>query len=48
MRSMFVGPQAVHIGLPGYGNSLIYLIHNAISKSYSPVDNIGDIWCLEE
>jgi L-cystine transport system permease protein len=23
-----VGPQAVHIALPGYGNSIIYLIHN--------------------
>ncbi|MEK1892516.1 MAG: amino acid ABC transporter permease [Rhizobium sp.] len=29
-----VGPQAVHIGLPGYGNSIIYLIHNVALVMY--------------
>ncbi len=29
-----VGPQAVHIALPGYGNSLIYLIHNVALVMY--------------
>ena len=29
-----VGPQAVHIGLPGYGNSVIYLIHNVALVMY--------------
>ncbi|WP_283193383.1 amino acid ABC transporter permease [Rhizobium sp. AN80A] len=28
------GPQAVHIGLPGYGNSLIYLVHNVALVMY--------------
>ncbi len=32
--SRVVGPQAVHIGLPGYGNSLIYLIHNVALVMY--------------
>ena len=27
-------PQAVHIGLPGYGNSIIYLIHNVALVMY--------------
>jgi L-cystine transport system permease protein len=29
-----VGPQALHIGLPGYGNSIIYLIHNVALVMY--------------
>ena len=29
-----VGPQAVHIGLPGYGNAIIYLIHNVALVMY--------------
>ena len=29
-----VGPQAVHIALPGYGNSLIYMIHNVALVMY--------------
>lgn len=29
-----IGPQAVHIALPGYGNSLIYLIHNVALVMY--------------
>lgn len=29
-----VGPQAVHIALPGYGNSVIYLIHNVALVMY--------------
>ncbi len=29
-----VGPQAVHIALPGYGNSVIYLIHNVTLVMY--------------
>ncbi len=29
-----VGPQAVHIALPGYGNSIIYLIHNIALVMY--------------
>lgn len=29
-----IGPQAVHIGLPGYGNSIIYLIHNVALVMY--------------
>ena len=29
-----VGPQAVHIALPGYGNSLIYLTHNVALVMY--------------
>lgn len=29
-----VGPQAIHIGLPGYGNSIIYLIHNVALVMY--------------
>ncbi|MBB3521179.1 amino acid ABC transporter permease [Rhizobium sp. BK456] len=29
-----VGPQAVHIALPGYGNSIIYLIHNVALVMY--------------
>lgn len=29
-----VGPQAVHIALPGYGNSTIYLIHNVALIMY--------------
>ncbi|MDO8984440.1 amino acid ABC transporter permease [Cypionkella sp.] len=29
-----VGPQAVHIALPGYGNSIIYLIHNVALIMY--------------
>ena len=29
-----VGPQAVHVGLPGYGNSIIYLIHNVALIMY--------------
>lgn len=29
-----VGPQAVHIALPGYGNALIYLIHNVALVMY--------------
>jgi L-cystine transport system permease protein len=29
-----VGPQALHIALPGYGNSLIYLIHNVALVMY--------------
>jgi L-cystine transport system permease protein len=28
------GPQAVHIALPGYGNSIIYLIHNVALVMY--------------
>jgi L-cystine transport system permease protein len=28
------GPQAVHIALPGYGNSLIYLTHNVALVMY--------------
>jgi L-cystine transport system permease protein len=29
-----VGPQAMHIALPGYGNSIIYLIHNVALVMY--------------
>ncbi|RWB15862.1 amino acid ABC transporter permease [Mesorhizobium sp.] len=29
-----VGPQAVHFALPGYGNSIIYLIHNVALVMY--------------
>jgi L-cystine transport system permease protein len=29
-----VGPQAVHIALPGYGTSIIYLIHNVALVMY--------------
>jgi L-cystine transport system permease protein len=29
-----VGPQAAHIALPGYGNSIIYLIHNIALVMY--------------
>jgi L-cystine transport system permease protein len=29
-----VGPQAVHVALPGYGNSIIYLIHNVALIMY--------------
>lgn len=29
-----VGPQAVHIALPGYGNAVIYLIHNVALVMY--------------
>lgn len=29
-----IGPQAVHIALPGYGNSIIYLIHNVALVMY--------------
>ncbi|WP_017803205.1 amino acid ABC transporter permease [Winslowiella toletana] len=29
-----VGPQALHIGLPGYGNAVIYLIHNVALVMY--------------
>ncbi|QND39730.1 amino acid ABC transporter permease [Rhizobium leguminosarum bv. viciae] len=29
-----VGPRAVHIALPGYGNSIIYLIHNVALVMY--------------
>lgn len=29
-----VGPQAVHIALPGYGNSLIYMVHNVALVMY--------------
>ena len=29
-----LGPQAVHIALPGYGNSIIYLIHNVALVMY--------------
>jgi len=29
-----VGPQAIHIALPGYGNSIIYLIHNVALVMY--------------
>lgn len=29
-----IGPQAVHTGLPGYGNSIIYLIHNVALVMY--------------
>lgn len=29
-----VAPQAVHIALPGYGNSIIYLIHNVALVMY--------------
>lgn len=29
-----VGPQAIHIGLPGYGNSIMYLIHNVALVMY--------------
>lgn len=29
-----VSPQAVHIALPGYGNSIIYLIHNVALVMY--------------
>lgn len=29
-----VGPQAVHIALPGYGNAIIYLIHNVALVMY--------------
>ncbi|ESZ28725.1 MULTISPECIES: amino acid ABC transporter permease [unclassified Mesorhizobium] len=29
-----VGPQAVHFALPGYGNSVIYLIHNVALVMY--------------
>jgi L-cystine transport system permease protein len=28
------GPQALHIGLPGYGNAVIYLIHNVALVMY--------------
>jgi L-cystine transport system permease protein len=29
-----LGPQAVYIGLPGYGNAIIYLIHNVALVMY--------------
>lgn len=29
-----IGPQAVHIALPGYGNAVIYLIHNVTLVMY--------------
>lgn len=29
-----IGPQALHIALPGYGNSIIYLIHNVALVMY--------------
>lgn len=29
-----IGPQAVHIALPGYGNALIYLVHNVALVMY--------------
>lgn len=29
-----ISPQAIHIGLPGYGNSIIYLIHNVALVMY--------------
>lgn len=29
-----IGPQAIHIALPGYGNSIIYLIHNVALVMY--------------
>ncbi len=29
-----IAPQAVHIALPGYGNSIIYLIHNVALVMY--------------
>ena len=29
-----VGPQAAHIALPGYGNSIIYLVHNVALVMY--------------
>ncbi|MCA0025607.1 MULTISPECIES: amino acid ABC transporter permease [unclassified Mesorhizobium] len=29
-----IGPQAVHFALPGYGNSVIYLIHNVALVMY--------------
>lgn len=29
-----VGPQAIHFALPGYGNSVIYLIHNVALVMY--------------
>lgn len=29
-----VGPQAVHFALPGYGNAIIYLIHNVALVMY--------------
>ncbi|OLP46346.1 amino acid ABC transporter permease [Rhizobium oryziradicis] len=29
-----VGPQAVHIALPGYGNAIMYLIHNVALVMY--------------
>ncbi|MEI2265242.1 amino acid ABC transporter permease [Erwinia sp. CGal63] len=29
-----IGPQALHVGLPGYGNALIYLIHNVALVMY--------------
>ncbi len=29
-----IGPQAVHIALPGYGNAVIYLIHNVALVMY--------------
>ncbi len=29
-----VGPQTIHIALPGYGNSLIYMIHNVALVMY--------------
>jgi len=29
-----VGPQAVHYALPGYGNAIIYLIHNVALVMY--------------
>jgi L-cystine transport system permease protein len=32
--SRIVGPQAVHIALPGYGNAIIYLIHNVALVMY--------------
>lgn len=28
------GPQALHIGLPGYGNAVIYMIHNVALVMY--------------
>ncbi|MBV4367687.1 amino acid ABC transporter permease [Erwinia sp. BNK-24-b] len=32
--SRIVGPQALHIALPGYGNAVIYLIHNVALVMY--------------
>ncbi|QOI54930.1 ABC transporter permease subunit [Rouxiella badensis subsp. acadiensis] len=34
------GPQALHIGLPGYGNAVIYLIHNVALVMYIGADDV--------